>query len=54
MGYSECGHDVKNKGERIKMKQKFYETVDRYLMAMGINIEEYYDLKELTLNSFAV
>ena len=35
-------------------KQKFYETVDKYLMAMGINIEEYSDLKELTLKFFAV
>ena len=36
------------------MKQKFYETVDKYLMAMGIDVEEFAELSELMLKSIAV
>ena len=36
------------------MKQKFYEYMDRYMMAMGIDIEEYAGLKELTLQFIAL
>ena len=35
------------------LKQKFYECVDKYLMAMGIDVEEYAGLHELTLQSIA-
>lgn len=36
------------------MKQKFYEMVDKYLMAMGINIEEYAELQDVTMKSIAL
>lgn len=36
------------------MKQKFYEYVDKYLMAMGIDIEEFAELKETTLRWIAL
>lgn len=35
-------------------KQKFYETVDKYLMAMGTDIEEYVDLNDSTMKEMAV
>jgi len=45
---------AKSKGVWNMMKQKFYETVDEYLMAMEINIEEHAELQDVTMKSIAL
>ena len=36
------------------MKQKFYEYVDKYLMAMGFDLNKYEDLHEQTIRELAL
>lgn len=45
--------DDNMKGKNNMLKKKFYDYVDKYLMAMQIDIEEYETLPDTTLAEFA-